>query len=114
MLFFSNMLTETEKTFSFKKAGQVEEQKASLRIGNTDLLAFSLDWWMGSIFIVCFNAFTDSRPGCSAHFCLTDLGILPSVCFSQRNKQQKGCNCTKTGPSSSVIFMYIKLQRIHK
>ena len=58
-------------------------------IVNTDLLAFSLDWWMGSIFIVCFNAFTDSRPGCSAHFSLTDLGILPSVWISQRNKQQK-------------------------
>lgn len=92
-----------------RKENAAEEQKASLRIVNTDLLAFSLDWRTGPVFIVCFNASTDSRPGCSAHFSLTDLGILPSVWFGQRNKQEMGCNCTKTA-LSPLLFLRIKLE----
>lgn len=78
------------------------------RIVNSDLLAFHLDWWIGPIFIVCFNAFTDSRPGRSAHFSLTALRILPSVWRSQRNKQKMGCN-KNLAIAYHGVFMHIKL-----
>ena len=95
--------------FFFFLENAAEEQKASLRVVNTDLLAFSLVWRTGPVFIVCFNASTDSRPGCSAHFSLTDLGILPNVWFGQRNKQEMGCNCTKTA-LSPLLFLRIKME----
>lgn len=100
-----------KKSVSLKKAAKTEEQNISPRIVNTDLLAFSLDWWIGPIFIVCFNAFTDSKPGCSAHFSLTDLGILPSVWFGQSNKQEMGCNYPRNGLFSQSVCVCASLTR---
>lgn len=100
--YFFLTCTETRKKKPYglqKTEGQKLLQELLIQTFEFEL-ALSSDLWMGAIFIVYFNAFTDSRPvlnrHCCAHFSLTDLGILPNIWFSQRNKQKKECNCTRT------------------
>lgn len=102
--FFVSHVDWDRRKMEKKNVAKLKNKKL-LRIVNTDLLAFSLDWRTGPIFIVCCNAFTDSRPGCSAHFSLTAFRILPNVWFSKRNKQKMGCNCSKKSRQFSLFLL---------